>query len=91
MKICKTNKSEFGRIDSRSRLVKHYLREKESPIEGEFCDIIPPNVTVDRVMRIVCPTIANVPEPFLAPKTYIEIQKKIGGERKTLNTEKELT
>jgi hypothetical protein len=35
-------------------------------------------------MRIVCPTIAYVPEPFLAPKADLEIKKntKIQGTEK---------
>ncbi len=56
----------------------------KTPIERELCDVVPPDVPVDRVMRIVCPTIAYVPEPFLAPKADLEIKKntKIQGTEK---------
>ena len=62
-------------LQQQQKWLQYYLWEKESPVEGELCDVVPPDITVHRVMRIVRPTIANVPEPFLAPKTDLEKQK----------------
>lgn len=48
------------------------LREEEAPVEGELQDVVPPDVAVDGVVRVVGPAVADVPEPLLAPKTDLK-------------------
>jgi hypothetical protein len=44
----------------------------QAPVEGELGDVVPPNVAVDRVVRVVLPAVADVPEPLLAPQTDLK-------------------
>ena len=53
------------------------LRKEESPVEGELGDVVPPHVAVDRVMGVVLPAVADVPEPLLAPQTDLERKVKL--------------
>jgi hypothetical protein len=51
------------------------LGEEEAPVERELSDVVPPNVSVDLVVWIVGPTVADIPEPIFAPKADLQFEK----------------
>lgn len=51
------------------------LRNAQCPIETQFDHVIPPNVTVDSMMRVVIPAMLDVPQPRFRPKNQYAIHK----------------
>jgi len=45
-----------------------YLAEAEGPVEAELDHVVPPDVPLDRVVRVVVPAVLDVPQPRLVPQ-----------------------
>ena len=45
------------------------------PVEAEFNHVVPPDVVVDGVVRVVVPAVFDVPHPRLAPQHLQAIEK----------------
>ena len=45
-----------------------YLADAERPVEAEFDHVVPPDILLDGVVRVVVPAVLDVPQPRLAPQ-----------------------
>ena len=45
-----------------------YLAQTECPVEAELHHVVPPDVPVDGMMRVVVPAVLDVPQPRFVPQ-----------------------
>lgn len=59
-------------------LVHHIeeLREAQRPIERQREHVIPPDVSRHRLVRIIPPTLLDIPQPFLIPQHNTSIGER---------------
>lgn len=48
------------------------LGKEETPVERQLSDVVPPDVAVYGVVRIVIPAVRDVPKPVFVPQTTLE-------------------
>ena len=51
------------------------------PVEAHLDHVVPPDVVVDGVMRVVVPAVLDVPHPGLAPKNVEAVEEDAGVEK----------